>query len=90
MSKSLRELNQRRIAIHDILLNEWDPIGVSEFPEAQNEYAGYVGAIDTLVARGAHELELFALLWRIETDIMGLTGNREKTKSIAKRLFDLE
>jgi hypothetical protein len=34
-------------AIHDVLLNEWDPIGVNDAPEARDEYDNYIPVIPT-------------------------------------------
>jgi len=36
-------------AIRAILLKEWDPIGVSHIPEAQDEYDRYVGGVYRLL-----------------------------------------
>lgn len=89
MSKFLSKTQQRQSVIRKVLLNEWDPIGVSQFAEAPDEYDGYVAEIDALVARKASQEEIFTHLWKIETDVMGLTGNRRRTEFIAKKLFEL-
>jgi hypothetical protein len=31
--------------VREVLMREWDPIGVSDFAEAQDEYDAYVGKI---------------------------------------------
>ena len=36
-------------------MEEWDPIGVSDTPEAADEYDGYIGGIYELLERGASE-----------------------------------
>ena len=90
MSDSLFKIQQIQATISDVLLKEWDPIGISGVPEAQDEYGGYVAEIYELVAHKASQAEIFAHLWRIETDYMGLAGNRPKTESVAKRLFEME
>ena len=89
MSEFLRKVQQRQSSIRDMLMNEWDPIGVAQFAEAQNEYDGYVAEVDVLVAGKASQADIFAHLWKMETDIMGLTGDRQKTESIAKQLFQM-
>jgi hypothetical protein len=76
-------------AIREILLNEWDPIGVSRIPEAHDEYDGYVGGVYRLLTTHANRHELFIHLWQIETDHMGLSGNRHHTEAIAEKLFHL-
>ena len=80
-------------AIHEILIKEWDPIGVSDVAEAQNEYDSYVPWIyRRLISREINrklEAEIFDYLWYIETVHMTLRGNRRHTKNIAKKLCQL-
>ena len=76
-------------AIGEILMNEWDPIGVSHIPEAQDEYDSYVGDVYRLLITHAKRPELFFHLWQIETDHMGLSGNRQRTQATADRLIEL-
>ena len=57
-----------------ILIRDWDPIGVSDVPEAQDEYDGYVPEFVALLTRGASDDEVAHALHRIETESMGLTG----------------
>jgi len=89
MSESLLKVQQIQAAIRDVLLNEWDAIGVAQFPEAHHEYAGYVAEVYQLVARKASQQEIFAHLWRVATEDMGLPGDKQKTESVAKRLFEM-
>ncbi len=42
---------QRSIA--EVLLRNWDPIGVRNVPQAQDEYDAYVGGVYRLIASGA-------------------------------------
>lgn len=73
--------------INELLLHKWDPIGVAGVNGAEDEYAQYVGDILKLVQRSSSHEELFEYLWEIETDYMGLKGNRKKTESFSKLLF---
>lgn len=75
--------------IRRLLLEEWDPIGVSQFPKAQDEYDAYAPDLYQLLSRGATSSEVFEHLWRLETDRMGLRGDREKTQNIAEKLVTL-
>ena len=68
-------------AIREILLRDWDPIGVADAPEAQDEYDSYIPGIYGRLIRRISEQELFDHLWQIETEHMGLFGNRGKTVS---------
>jgi hypothetical protein len=76
-------------AIHDILLREWDPIGVAEEPGAQDEYDGYIHKIHGLLIRHEPRDRLIDHLWWIETSHMALFGNRLHTEAIADRLLGL-
>jgi hypothetical protein len=76
-------------AIHLILLQEWDPIGVAGVPEAQDEYDSYVGQIYTMLIRQEPRRKLFDYLWWVETEHMGLQGNRRHTEQVSERLMQL-
>ncbi len=76
-------------AIRRVLLKEWDPIGVCEIKEAQDEYDSYVGAIYKILITRKSKNEIFDHLWSLETEHMGLTGNRQATEHFAERLAKL-
>ena len=76
-------------AIKRLLLEEWDPIGVKNFPEAQNEYDSYVEGICNLLKNGASTDDIFKYLDWIELDRMGLDRNELRTREIAARLSKL-
>jgi hypothetical protein len=59
-------------AIGQILLQDWDPIGVRDVPEAQDEYDGYVGGVYRLLASGASPQAVAEHLCAVERDRMGL------------------
>lgn len=82
----LAEAERYLAAIKAALLNEWDPIGVKHFPEAQGEYDSYAPHIYTLLITGCPQHEIFDYLWRLETERMGLMGNRQTTERFAQRL----
>lgn len=76
-------------AIRDVLLHEWDPICVSDEPEARDEYDAYVPGVYRMLISRAHEDEVFDYLWEIETEHMGLYGDRRRTRYIARKLVGL-
>ncbi len=76
-------------AIRSILLKEWDPIGVKDVPEAQDEYDSYIPGVYKLLINRESSEKIFQYLWKVETDYMGLYGNRNHTRSIAKKLAEL-
>ena len=65
-------------AICRILLREWDPIGVADIPEAYDEYNMYAGGVAAILMRGEPKDKLVEYLWTIETENMGLDGNRTR------------
>ena len=86
--KAVLAVTERYLAaIKAALLNEWDPIGVKDIPEAQDEYDSYAPHIYTLLVtnRPKHEF-VEHLLW-LETTHMGLTGDRQATERFAERLL---
>lgn len=89
MSHFAEKAKEAHAAIKQILLKEWDPIGVSEFPEAQDEYDAYVSEVYRLLSRRVGSREVFDYLWWLETAHMGLCGNRQRTEKIAERLVTL-
>lgn len=76
-------------AIHRILQQDWDPIGVAGIEGARDEYDGHVSGIHGLLVRRAPRGELIEHLWRIETVRMGLPGNRSRTEAVADQLLRL-
>ena len=83
----LTEVERYLTAIRTALLKEWDPIGVKHFPEAQDEYDSYAPHIYSLLFTRRPQHELSDYLWRLETEHMGLTGNRKETERFAERLL---
>jgi hypothetical protein len=64
----------QRTIIQKILLTEWDPIGVSDTPEAQDEYDTYADAVSAMLANQAASVDDIAqYLLRVATEQMGLS-----------------
>lgn len=89
MSKNIRAKQFLMEEIQKIFLKEWDPIGIQDIPEAQDEYDSYVSDIYKLIQSKRTESEVFDYLWGIETGHMGLSGDKKHTQTIAHRLFKL-
>ena len=90
----MSERNQRAREIQEsikrVLLQDWDPIGVSDVPEAQDEYDAYVGGVYRLLASGASEDEIIEHLHRVESDVMGMpAADREGLRGVARKLVGL-
>ena len=67
-------------AANDILIHEWDPIGVGDDPIAQDEYDMYIPGALRMIIDGRSEQEIADYLDRIETNNMGLTPVKEMTE----------
>ncbi len=77
--------------IQRILLQEWDPIGVKDIPEAKDEYDAYVGGVYRLLATGASPQEVAEHLAEIEVTTMELPRrNTEAVLPVAEKLCCLD
>jgi hypothetical protein len=65
------ESRKLRAEIRRILLEVWDPIGVKNEPNAQDEYDSYVGGVYELLESGATDSVLQDHLLQIERNRMG-------------------
>ena len=57
--------------IRDVLIREWDPIGVGD--ESADEYDSYIPGVAQLLAGGCDKIELERHLRQIEKSSMGLS-----------------
>jgi hypothetical protein len=89
VSEHLERARRYHEAIRQILLQDWDPIGVSHIPSAQDEYDSYIGEVYGLLIRREPRHKLIDLLWWVETEHMALRGNRQRTERLADRLLRL-
>ena len=87
-----RERRAREIqeAIRQVLLRDWDPIGVRDAPEAQDEYDGYVGGVYRLLVSGATSSEIAEHLLQIERDSMRLSPRPEVLIEVSSRLKQID
>ncbi len=86
MSENLDHIQLLNKEIKRILLKDWDPIGIKDIAEAQDEYDSYVSLISQMIISHKSVHEIFEYLWWIETEHMGLIGNKQITKFIAVKL----
>jgi hypothetical protein len=89
MGERLQNAKLYHDAIRTILLKEWDPIGIADVPEAQDEYDYYEPQIYGMLIRKEPKNKLLDFLWWVETEHMGLCGNRGKTAEIVARLLEV-
>ena len=85
-----------RRQIRRILMDQWDPIGVNDIPEAADEYDSYIGNICELIQGDASEPEIAAHLRNIEIQQMELVDasgeplfNEAKRNIVAASLRNL-
>jgi hypothetical protein len=78
----------RRITadIRRVLLDVWDPIGVGDEPNAQDEYDCCLGGLYQLLIDGASVEEIQDYLWKQATGHMGLTVPKEGMTPTVKAL----
>ena len=69
---------ENRARVREVLMQEWDPIGVRDTPEAQDEYDRYVGELYViLMDQRATEHAIGAYLYDTATGYMGLPPSPE-------------
>jgi hypothetical protein len=93
MNEQAKQARAREIqeAIAHVLLHTWDPIGVKDEPQAQDEYDSYVGGVYRLLASGATPQEVAEHLCLVETESMGLTQARPSDLlPVAEKLCSLD
>jgi ABC-type transporter Mla maintaining outer membrane lipid asymmetry ATPase subunit MlaF len=64
--------------VRELLMREWDPIGVKDAPEAQDEYDAYAAkAYVMIMHEGASTGQIADYLYLVETEHMGLGQSKE-------------
>ena len=79
-------MNEPQAHIRSVLLGEWDPIGVADVPQAQDEYDSYIEELARDIRKQRSTSAIADRLVEIETDGMGLTGDRARALRVADRL----
>ena len=68
------ESRRIRAQIRRVLLDVWDPIGIKDVPNAQDEYDSYIGRVYELLMGNSPDRELAEYLFAVVHDLMGLDG----------------
>ena len=63
VSERLDRARRYHAGIRQILLRHWDPVGVVDVPEAQDEYDGYISKIYGTLIRHEPRHKLVEDLW---------------------------
>jgi len=66
------ESRRIRVLMRHVLLEVWDPIGIKDEPNAQDEYDGYIGKLYDLLVSHADDSQLIDYLHWAVHDHMGL------------------
>jgi hypothetical protein len=78
-----------RVAIRRVFLDVWDPIGVRDEPNAQDEYDGYLGGMFELLMSNAPDAKLKEYLdWCV--DRMGMDSSRHSDADVIQALRAIE
>lgn len=89
MSEWQDRAKRYHLAIFEVLINHWDPIGVRGVPEAQDEYDAYVAGIYSRLIRKAPRHEMLDYLWAVETENMELRGDPQRAELVVDKLLKL-
>jgi hypothetical protein len=82
----LNEAMMKQNAIADILMQNWDPIGISDEPLARDEYQPYVAMVLALLNASASVEMIASKLLDIERTQMGLAGDVNRAQKVAALL----
>jgi hypothetical protein len=90
MSSKEERAREIQRAIADVLLRNWDPIGIKDVPQARDEYDAYVGGVYRLLATEATARELAEHLAHVEAEQLGFVDTDPKMLiPLAKKLMRL-
>jgi hypothetical protein len=67
-----------------LLMDEWDPIGVRDFPAAADEYDVYVGRVGRMLREKATAAELVRYLTDVRTQHMGLSSQEGRETEVVE------
>ena len=81
-----RDIQQR---IREVLLHDWDPIGIAKEPDLNDEYDAYIGGVYRLLASGATLHTVAEHMARIESEQMGFGTSPDKLVPLAEKLCAL-
>ena len=77
-------------SIRQVLLTDWDPIGVLDEPTVQDEYDSYIGGVYRLLFNAVSAQSIAAHLAKIESEQMGLSTQQiDSLLSVARKLKEI-
>ncbi len=69
--------------IRQVLLRDWDPIGVKDSPEAQDEYDSYVWPVYSILLKRGGPRDVAAYLAELVQESMGLGTSQDREEIVA-------
>ncbi len=84
------ESRRIRAEIRRVLMTVWDPIGIRNEPNAQDEYDGYLGGVFALLTGGASDDQINEHLLRIVIERMGLPAKKEDMQGTVSALRQIQ
>lgn len=76
--------------VKNILMNDWDPIGIKDNPNAKAEYDQYALRIVGMLYNGTTHDKLIEFLENVVTGDLGLSANRNLSINVSKKLLALK
>jgi hypothetical protein len=77
--------------IRQVLLRDWNPIGVNNDPELADEYDSYIAPVYRILVGSRSEHDLIDLLYRAERDQIGTAcESPEQLRTVAQTLMALD
>ena len=84
------ESRRIRVEIRRVLMEVWDPIGVKDEPNAQDEYDAYLGGVYSLLLSGASDESISEHLWRIVTERMQIHVDESEMRDTVVALREIQ
>lgn len=74
--------------IRQVLMQNWDPIGIADIPETHDEYDSYIAEIARMIVRRGSADDIARLLLAAEQN-MGVEPNADRASEAARRLLGI-
>ncbi len=89
MTRNKLEAKEKELwtRVDEVLHYLWDPIGISDAPQARSEYSSYLPQVFKRVLNQDSKESTAKYLVSIETDFIGLSGNKTKALDVAETLL---
>lgn len=82
MGQKLNDLDMALYRLVDEILHyKWDPIGVSDLPEARDEYHTYLPVVFSMLKQNKNSEEIANYLTETQSDRMGLSKSPQMSSA---------